>query len=385
MPWSSQNGGGGWKSSGGGPWGQGPGHGGGGKGGSDGPNPPDIEELLRRSQDRLKKAMPGGPKGSPLMGGGLPFALVIIAAVAFAAFYAFTVKINADEQGVVLRFGKFERQLPPGLHLRWPYPIEEVLKPKVTREKQLSVGIYRSTSSRFGQTTGGDIPAESLMLTGDSNIVDIDFDIFWRIQSAEKYLFNVRNPELTVKAVGESAMREIVGKSKIQPLMTKDRVPTELAVKKLMQETLDKYDAGIVITRVKLTKVDPPAQVIDAFRDVQAAEADQKTTINQALVYANKILEEAQGQVDKILASARAYEKQTIAEATGEAARFEKIYAEYKKAPEITRQRMFLETMERVFGKMDKIIIDSKGSGTGGVVPYLPLSELMKRKQAGGQ
>ena len=152
-----------------------------------------------------------------------------------------------------------------------------------------------------------------------------------------------------------------------------------------MQETLDKYDAGIVITRVKLAKVDPPAQVIDAFRDVQAAEADQKTTINQALVYANKILEEAQGQVDKILASARAYEKQTIAEATGEAARFEKIYAEYKKAPEITRQRMFLETMERVFGKMDKIIIDSKGSGTGGVVPYLPLSELMKRKQAGGQ
>ena len=217
------------------------------------------------------------------------------------------------------------------------------------------------------------------MLTGDENIVDVDFVVFWRIKDAQAYLFNIQNPEVTVKEVAESAMREIVGQSNIQPILTEARQKTEQAVQKLMQDVLDYYGAGIRIDQVQLQKVDPPTQVIDAFRDVQAARADQERLQNEAFSYANRIVPEARGEAERILQGARAYKEQTVAEATGQTARFLKVYDEYKKAPEVTRKRMYLETMERVLGGTDKIILDSKGGQ--GVVPFLPLDQLQKKKR----
>jgi len=225
------------------------------------------------------------------------------------------------------------------------------------------------------------VPEESLVLTGDENIVDIQFVVFWRIKDALKYLFNIQSPEVTVKDVAESAMRDVVGQSNIQPLLTGARQKTEQAVQKLMQTVLDTYGAGVSIDQVQLQKVDPPAQVIDAFRDVQAARADKERLQNEAGSYANRVIPEARGEAERILQAARAYREQVVAEATGQTARFLKVYEEYKKAPEVTRTRMYLETMERVLGGTDKIILDSKGGQ--GVVPFLPLDQLQKGKEAG--
>jgi modulator of FtsH protease HflK len=369
MPWSSQNGGGGggWKGGGGGPWGQGP----------SGGQSPDLEELLKRSQDRLKQAMPGGG-----MSGGF-LALIIIVGLAVVAFYSFTVSIRPDEQGVVLRFGEYNRQLSPGLNFRWPYPVETVYQPQVTRINRVEIGMRATpTSTMFsgGSEVVRDVAEESLMLTGDENIVDVDFIVFWTIKDAAAYLFNIQNPQSTVKDVAESAMREIVGQNDIQPILTKNRRETEDAVRNLMQRTLDSYTAGIQITQVQLQKVDPPAQVIDAFRDVQAARADQERLQNEADAYANRIVPEARGQAQVVLQGAQAYREQVIAEAKGQTDRFLKVYEEYSKAPDVTRQRMFLETMERVLGGTDKVIIDDRAGGQG-VVPYLPLNELRRTPQ----
>jgi membrane protease subunit HflK len=368
MPWSSQNGGGGWKGGGGGgPWGQPP----------SGGQSPDLEELLKRSQDRLKQAMPGGG-----MSGGL-LAFIILVGLAFVGFYSFTVSVRPDEQGVVLRFGEFNRQLSPGLNFRWPYPIETVYLPQVTRVNRVEVGMrVTPTTSMFGggAEVARDVTEESLMLTGDENIVDIDFVVFWRIKDAGAYLFNIQNPQPTVKDVAESAMREVVGQNNIQPILTKNRRETEEAVRNLMQRTLDGYRAGVDVTQVQLTKVDPPSQVIDAFRDVQAARADQERLQNEADAYANRVVPEARGEAQRILQGAQAYKEQTVAESQGRTDRFLKVYEEYAKAPDVTRRRMFLETMERVMGGTDKIIIDEKAQGTG-VVPYLPLNEMRRPQQ----
>jgi modulator of FtsH protease HflK len=226
-----------------------------------------------------------------------------------------------------------------------------------------------------------DVPEESLMLTGDENIVDVDFVVFWRIKDAQHYLFNIQNPEITVKEVAESAMREVVGQNNIQPILTEARQKTEQAVQKLMQDVLDFYGSGVRIDQVQLQKVDPPSQVIDAFRDVQAARADKERLQNEAFAYANRIVPEARGEAERILQAARAYKEQTVAEATGQTARFLKVYEEYKKAPEVTRKRMYLETMERILGGTDKIILDSKGGQ--GVVPFLPLDQLHGKKREG--
>jgi membrane protease subunit HflK len=234
-------------------------------------------------------------------------------------------------------------------------------------------------------TTTRDVPEESLMLTGDENIVDVDFSVLWRIKpdGVGAFLFNIQNPEGTVKAVAESAMREVIGRSEIQAVLTL-RQPIEVAVQELMQKTLDQYGAGILIQQVQLQKVDPPTQVIDAFRDVQAARADLERAQNEAQTYANRVVPEARGKVAQILQGAEAYKQQTVAEATGQTSRFLKIYDEYKKAPEVTRKRMYLETMERVLGGTDKILLDSGPQGGTGVVPYLPLNELTRRPQTGG-
>ena len=215
------------------------------------------------------------------------------------------------------------------------------------------------------------------MLTGDENIVDVNFSVLWKVKptGVGDYLFNIQNPEGTVKAVAESAMREVVGRSEIQPILTGARQTVENAVQELMQKTLDHYGAGILVQQVQLQKVDPPAQVIDAFRDVQAARADLERAQNEAQTYANRVVPEARGNVAKITQAAEAYKSQTVAEATGQTSRFLKIYEQYKKAPDVTRERMYLETMERVLGGSNKIIVDSN-QGAQGVVPYLPLNEL---------
>lgn len=360
MPWSDQSGGG-WKGGSGGPWGPRPGPG----------QQPDLEEILRRSQDRLRQAMPGGRMGGPFT------ALLAVVLIALIGFFGFTVRVNPDELGIVLRFGKYVRQLPPGLNFRWPYPIEEVELPKVTRINRIEVGMRGTSDVRDETTTIRDVPEESLMLTGDENIVDVDFVVFWRIASAPDYLFNIQNPEGTVKAVAESAMREIIGQSDIEPILTEARAKTEAAVQELMQKILDSYGAGVQVTQVQLQKVDPPAQVIDAFRDVQAARADQERLQNEAQAYANKIIPEARGEAERILQAAQGYRDQVIAVAKGEASRFIAVYEQYKKAPEVTRQRIFIETMERVLSEADKVIIDDKAGP--GVVPFLPLSEFTKK------
>jgi len=362
MPWSNQSGGGGgWKGGNGGPWG--PRSGGSGQ-------QPDLEEILRRSQDRLRQAMPGGRMGGPI---GILIAVVLLLVV---GFFGFTVRVNPDELGIVLRFGAYVRQLPPGLNFRLPYPIEEVELPKVTRINRTEIGMRGSSDSRADTSAVRDVPEESLMLTGDENIVDIDFVVLWQISDAPDFLFNIQNPEGTVKDVAESAMREIVGQSDIEPILTAARAKTEADVQELIQRILDGYGAGIQINQVQLQKVDPPAQVIDAFRDVQAARADQERLQNEAQTYANRVIPEARGEAERILQAAQGYRDRVIAEAKGEADRFENVLEEYQKAPEVTRKRIFIETMQEVLSNTDKIIIDDKGGS--GVVPYLPLSELQK-------
>jgi modulator of FtsH protease HflK len=365
MPWSNQ-GGGPWGSGGSkGPWGSGP--------QSSGPTPPDLEQLLRRSQDKLKSVLPGGNLG------GRGFALIALGAVVLWGVSGFF-RVEPDELGVVLRFGHYVREVQPGLNYHMPYPIETALTPKALRVNKIDVGMRVVDDARRG-TSVRDVPEESLMLTGDENIVDVDFSVLWRIKpgAVGDYLFNIQNPEGTVKAVAESAMREVVGRSNIQPILTGARQTVEAAVQDLMQKTLDEYGAGVLIQQVQLQKVDPPAQVIDSFRDVQAARADLERAQNEAQTYANRVVPEARGRVAQITQAAEAYREQTVAEATGQTARFVKIYDEYRKAPDVTRQRMYLETMERLFGGTDKIILDTGMGQAGGVVPYLPLNELTRK------
>jgi membrane protease subunit HflK len=364
MPWTNQGGGGGgpWGSGGKGPWGSGP--------QSSGPKPPDLEEMLRRGQDKLRRVLPGGNLG------GKGFALLGLAAIALWGFSGFF-RVEPDELGVVLRFGKEVREVQPGLNYHLPYPVETVLTPKALRVNKIDIGMREIDTGRRGSATEREVPEESLMLTGDENIVDVNFSVFWKVKptGVGQYLFNIQHPEGTVKAVAESAMREVIGRSDIQPILTGARQVTETAVQDLMQKTLDNYGAGIVITQVQLQKVDPPKQVIDAFRDVQAARIDLDRSVNEAQTYANQVIPQARGNVARITQAAEAYRSQTVAEATGRTARFLKIYEEYKKAPDVTRERMYLETMERVLGHTSKIIIDSK-DGAQGVLPYLPLNEL---------
>ncbi len=368
MPWNNQSGGGGgWKSGGGGgggPWGQGPGGGGGG-------NQPDLEEILKRSQDKVKQVMGGSGVPGPLM------LLISAVALAVVGFYAFTFTVRPDELGVVLRFGKYDRQEPPGLHFRLPYPIEEVRLPKVTTANRTEIGLRGVTDLR--RSANQDLLDESLMLTGDENIVDIGFVVLWNIKDASAYLFNIQNPDTTVKEVAESAMRDVVGKSNVQDVLTEKRSQIEQDVRDLMQRTLDSYGSGINITQLQMQRAEAPAQVMDAFRDVAAAAIDQRRIENQAHAYANKVIPEARGEAQRILQEAQGYRERVIAEANGEADRFLKVLEEYKKAPDLMRQRLYLETMERVLAGTDKVILDSKSSQ--GVVPYLPLDQVQPRKQ----
>jgi modulator of FtsH protease HflK len=372
MPWS-QNGGG-WKGGAGGPWGQGP---------AGGSPPPDLEELLRRSQDKLRQAVPGGA-------GFLGTFVILVILAAALAYFGFTVRVNPDERAVVQRFGKFDRELGAGLNFRWPYPVEEVTVIPYTRQNRVEVGYGSGSAGPYAALRTPNKPEESLMLTGDENIVDVNFTVFWNVKDASAYLFSMRNPgnnpdaNANVKAVAESAMREVVGQNDIQPILTKRREEISEAVKGLIQRTLDSYNSGIQITQVTLQKVDAPSEVIAAFSDVQAARIDQERARNEAETYANKIVPEARGEYQQILQAAQGYREQAVAEARGRTERFLKVYEEYQKAPDVTRRRIYLETLERVLGGMDKIIIDEKANA-GSVVPYLPLGEAQRAGQIGGQ
>jgi len=359
MPWKNQSGGGGpWGTGGGGqgPWG------GGGR-------PPDLEDMLRKGQDRMKRLLPGG------FGRGR--ALVFILLVGFVlwlltGFY----RVEPDEQGIALIFGRVWKQTGPGLNYNLPSPIGEIYTPKVTRINRVEVG-FRSTSDSDNSSTPQDVPEESLMLTGDKRIIDMQFTVFWAIKNPQLYLFAITEPEDTVKNVAEAAMREIIGRSDFEYLRTKGQAQTEKEALDLIQQLLNDYDSGIEVSQVAVKNIAPPAETLGAFRDVAAASVDATTSVNEAQAYYNQITNNANGQAQKILKEAEAYKSQRIAIATGEAKRFEEVLEAYQKSPDVTRRRLYLEAMEQVLKGMNKILVDPRMSGSG-TVPYLSLNELLK-------
>lgn len=349
-----------WQNNGGdrGPWGQGPKRGGGG--GNDGP--PDIDELIRKGQDKFKNAFGGGGGGgsSADLGGGKGIGtglLVLVGVWLFACFYT----VDAGEQAVVTRFGEFVKTSDPGIHFHF-MPIESVQTTKIDEERSTEVGFASEK--------------ERQMLTGDENIVDAQFRVFWQIKDVADFQFNLKDPHLSVKSIAESAMREVVARTEVERVITSDKAGIEEEVRQITQRILDSYEAGISITRVNLAEVRPPVEISDAFNDVQKAEADRDRTISLAMLEQNRIVPEARGQAAKMLQEAEAYKERVIAEAEGEASRFESILAEYSKAKDVTRRRLYLDTMQQVLSGTNKIVIDNEG---GGVVPYLPLNEINKR------
>jgi len=369
---NEMSGGGGWRGGGGGggPWGQGPRNTGGG--GGNGSGTPDLEEILRRGQDRLRRVFPrrgtGGGGVSPLLIVG-----VVIVVIAFLAYNFFTFRVEPDQQGVVLRFGEYNRTVGPGLNFRLPAPIETVYAPSVQRLNEVTVGrVYTNTAG----TTFRDVQEESLMLTAEGNIVDIAFSVFWRVDIAnpQAYLFSLQNPDDTVKAAAESAMREVVGRSQLAPiLVTERRAAIGDEARDLTQTILDSYNAGINITDVQILKVDPPGAVIDAYRDIDTAGQNRIALQNEATAYANRIIPEARGEASRIVEAANAYRDQTIAEAQGQGDRFLQVYAAYREAPEVIRERIYLETMAGILAGTNKIIMQANDAN---ILPYLPLQGL---------
>ncbi len=367
MAWDTQKGGpwgGGGDGGGQGPWGGGRGPGGG--------QPPNIEEILRKSQDKIKRFLPSG-------GGGKRLALLVVVAIVIWAATGFY-KVQPGEEGVELLFGKFVKRTSAGLNYWFPAPIGEALTPNVERTNVTSVG-FRVIGDGHNSSVR-DIPEESLMLTGDQNIIDIDYVVQWRIKNAADYLFNIRNPDATVKLASESAIREIVGRTPLEDALATKRGEVEAKTKELLQKILDSYGAGVSIAEVKLQKVDPPSAVIDAFNDVQRAKQDRERQQNEAQAYSNDIVPKAKGEASKMILEASAYKEKLIQEADGEAKRFLSVYRAYLGGKEVTRRRLFLERMQEVFKASEKVIIDS-GTGGPGVVPYLPLPELRKRATGG--
>ena len=372
MPWNSQGGGGPWGgggNNGGGqnPWGQRP------QGGGGGNTPPDFDEMIRKGQERLKRLFPGG-------GGYKGFVLIGIAVIGLWLLTGFY-RVQPGEQGVTLLFGKWVGTTGPGLNYFLPAPIGEVIKPNVERTNQIEVG-YRGAGT-VASNGSRDVPEESLMLTGDQNIIDIDYAVQWRISDAGAYLFNVRDPENTIKLASESAMREVIGKTNLEEALTVGRVRVEEQTRTLLQKIMDGYDSGIFIAEVKMQKVDPPRDVIDAFNDVQRARQYRDRSQNEALAYRNDIIPRAKGEAERQVLQARAYKDRVTKEAEGEAERFTSVYNSYLTAQDVTTRRLYLETMQDILNKSEKIILDQKGDGNG-VVPYLPLPEVQKRANAGG-
>ncbi|MCR9135538.1 MAG: FtsH protease activity modulator HflK [Alphaproteobacteria bacterium] len=359
MPWSNQNGSGGNNQ---GPWGQGPRRPGGGSGG--GGTPPDLEEIIRKSQDQLKNALPGGGGGSPIFIGVIVLGLLLL--WIFQSVYT----VQPDQRGVVLLFGKPKSEISqPGLHFLW-WPIEKVEMVSIV-ERQINIG----GNSRTGATQG-------LMLSGDQNIVDVQFSVLYSITNPQNYLFNVDQPEDTLRQVAESAMREVVGRRPAQDIFRDNRQAIADDVKSTIQTTMNTYGAGIDVNTVSIEDAAPPREVADAFDEVQRAEQNEDQFVEEANQYSNQQLGQARGEAAKIREEAAAYKDRVVNEAEGEAQRFISIYDEYSKAPEVTRKRIFLETMEEVYRSSNKFIVE-QNQGQG-VVPYLPLNELSRNNSSGG-
>lgn len=367
MPWSNQNGGGPWGGGGNnqGPWGQGPnrprGGGGNGGGGNGNGGPPDIEDIIRRSQDRLRNVVPGGFNGGA-------FAVVILIILAFVGIQSIYT-VQPDERGVELRFGKPKEEISgPGLHWHF-WPLETVEIVKVTEQQQNIGGRGNAAST------------EGLMLSGDQNIVNVQFSVLFTVTDPRAYLFNLEAPAATLQQVAESAMREVVGRRPAQDVFRDNREEISTQVRDIIQGTMDTYGAGISINAVPIEDAAPPREVADAFEEVQRAEQDEDRFVEEANQYANQKLGQARGQAAQVREEASAYKDRVVNEATGEAQRFVSIYDAYRAAPDVTRERIFLETMENVLKNSNKIILDDKQ----GVVPYLPLNEVLRQNNNANQ
>ncbi|GGE50562.1 protease modulator HflK [Marinicauda pacifica] len=370
MPWNDNTGGGSngpWGSGGrkndNNPWGRGP-------GGNRGRGPagePDLEDLIRQLQDRLKGLFGGGKGGKGGKGGGL-VGLIVIGVALLAVIVASVYQIGPGEAGVVTRFGDYSRTTGSGLRFKLPYPIETVEIVDVEQIRTVTIG---------------ETPAEGLMVTRDENIVDLSFTVQWQVDPAnvQAFVFNVRDPASMVQTVAESAMREVVGTSDLQPIIGAGRGEVADRADQIMQETFDLYASGIRIVGLQLQEAAPPGDVIAAFQDVISAEQDAERNALEATAYANQIVPEARGTAVGLLEEARGYRDQVIAVSQGQADRFDAIYEEYRQAPDVTRRRMFLETMERVLGRSELIILDQQGEGNG-AVPYLPLDQLGRNRGA---
>lgn len=369
----------------GGPWGGGPRGGSGGGGdnrggptrrpGGEGPQIPEIDEIVRKGQEQLRVLMGGrggrGTGGGTGDGGGPRFSRGTIALAAFGAvalwLFSSLYTVRPEEQSVELFLGEFYGIGNPGLNFApWPLVSAEVVN--VTSERTETIG------ARTG--AGRD---EGLMLTTDANVVDIDFQVVWNVSDPAQLLFNIRDPQLTVQAVSESVMREIIAASNLSPILNRDRgIIADTALQNI-QATLDEYNSGINVVRVNLDRADPPVEVIDAFREVQAAEQERDRLQRQADAYANRVLAEARGEAAQVLEQAEGYRARVVNEAIGEASRFIAVAQEFNNAPEVTQRRLYLETIERTLGDIDKVILDDgAGNGGSGVLPYLPLNELRR-------
>jgi len=361
----------------GGPWGGGGGGGGGpwGNGSSSSP-PPNIEDIVRRTQDRMRQMVPGG------LGTGRGIILVVAAVLVIwmaTGFY----RVQPGEQGVELLFGQFVKTTTPGLKYWFPAPIGEVLTPNVEQTNQITVG-FRGGGDGPRTVVARDVVQESQMLTADQNIIDVDFIVQWRIKNAADFLFNIRDPEGTVKVAAESAIREVMGQTLLEDALTLKRQEVDDRTKELLQQILDSYGAGIYIAEVKQLKVDPPAEVIDAFNDVQRARQDQERSVNEATTYRNDIVPRARGEAERIIQDANAYKEKLIREADGEAKRFDSILEAYQSGPAVTARRLYLERMQTILQNTQSVIIDSNGTGQN-VVPYLPLPEVQRRREEGAR
>ncbi|OYX31609.1 MAG: HflK protein [Caulobacterales bacterium 32-69-10] len=366
-PWGPPGGGSGGKPPGGGGGGGGPRRPGSGPGGPNRPpmKAPDFEDLMRQIGDRFRGRF-SGPGGRPRAG--------VLAAIGGVAFCAWALTgiymVQPDQAAVVIRFGAFARSEGPGLRYHLPAPIESVEKVSVTNLNRLDVG----------GNSGTDIPEESLMLTGDENIVDLNFSVQWRVSDAANYLFRIDDPEAAVKMTAESAMREVIGKANLQQILTTGRGQVQSQAAELMQRTLDAWGAGVSIVEVQIRTANPPQEVIAAFREVANAGQDAEAAVNEANTYRNRVINEAKGDAARIVQASQAYREQVVLEAQGEADRFAAIEAEYRKAPAVTRQRLYTETMERILRNSNKVVIDTPAGGTAPIV--LPPDLLRSRTQA---
>lgn len=312
---------------------------------------------------------------------GKPKFLLSIVSVVFllwlsTGFYV----VDEGEQALVLMFGKYVRTSTTGLNYHLPSPIEYIIKDKVETLRKEEIGFRSTASGSSYENQGGtnNVPQESLMLTGDENIVDINFMVQWKITNLKDYVFNIYNTRDTVRSAAESAMREVVGVTPIDKAISDGRSAVEQEAKALLQTILDSYKSGVEITSLKLLRADPPSEVIDAFRDVQTAKTDKEREINRAYAYYNELIPRARGEASKVILESEAYKKEIVEKAEGDVARFNLVYEQYKNAKDVTRKRLYLDTMQEILSGMDKTIID--GQKANGVVPYLPLTQMDKNR-----